>query len=57
VTLIADCRAVTPAALAAGLGLGAAGGWLADYLLSGTQPWLIAVGMVVGALVTVILSE
>jgi F0F1-type ATP synthase assembly protein I len=57
VILIADCRAITPAASAAGLGLGAAGGWLADYLLSGAQPWLIVVGMVVGALVVVILSE
>ena len=50
-------HAATPATFAAGLGLGAAGGWLVDYLLSGTQPWLIAVGMIVGALVTVILSE
>ena len=51
------CHAATPAAFAAGLGLGAAGGWMADALLSGTQSWLIVVGMIVGTLVTVILSE
>jgi len=43
--------------MAIGISLGALGGWLADYVLPGSHWWLVPIGMIVGGLVAISLSD